>query len=81
MTKGIDYLTFLKDYKGGKSYREIALKQNCSITTVVNRVKRLNLKRVKKTRELFSEEEKYIFSRMIETRGGRRQLLEILRGK
>jgi len=81
MTKGIDYITFLKDYKGGKSYREIAIKQNCSINTVANRVKDLGLKRSKKNRELFSEEDRFIFSVMLETRGGRRQLLEILRGK
>ncbi len=80
MTKEIDSLSFLKDYQEGKSYEEIAISQGCSITTVSNRVNRLGLKRGRKSRELFSEEERYLFSRMIETRGGRKQLLEILRG-
>jgi len=81
LTKGIDYLTFLKDYRGGKSYKEIAISQGCSITTVANKVHSIGLKRIRKNRELFSEEEKYIFSKMIETHRGREQLLEILRGK
>ncbi|MBA7537382.1 hypothetical protein ES705_29649 [subsurface metagenome] len=81
MTKGIDYLSFIKDYKEGKSYEEIALKQGCSIATISNRVRDLGLKRCRKIRELFSAEEKYLFSKMIETRGGRKQLLEILRDK
>lgn len=80
MTKEIDSLSFLRDYRGGKSYEEIALKQCCSITTIGNRVRSLGLKR-KKQWEIFSEEERYIFSKMIETHGGRKQLLEILRGK
>jgi len=81
LTKGIDYINFLKDYKEGKSYEKIATSQGCSIATIGNRVKRLGLKRGKKSRELFSEEERYLFSKMIETRGGRKQLLEILRGE
>ncbi len=81
MTKGIDSLSFLRDYRGGKSYEEIALKQSCSITTIGNRVRSLGLKRTRQKREIFSEEERYIFSKMIETHGGRKQLLEILRGK
>jgi transposase len=80
LTKGIDSLSFIRDYREGKSYEKIAISQGCSITTVANRVRDLGLKRDRKSRELFSAEEKYIFSKMIETRGGRRQLLEILRG-
>ena len=81
LTKGIDSLSFLRDYKEGKSYEEIALKQGCSITTIANRVRGLGLKRCRKIRELFSEEERCLFSKMIETRGGRKQLLEVLRGE
>ena len=80
MTKGINSLDFLRDYQEGKSYREIALKQSCSINTIANRVKSLGLKRSRQKQEVFSEEERYIFSKMIETSGGRKQLLEILRG-
>jgi len=80
MTKEIDFIRFLRDYKEGKSYEEIALKQGCSIPTISNKVKSLGLKRIRQKREIFSEEERYIFSRMIETHGGRKQLLEILRG-
>ncbi|MBA7582979.1 hypothetical protein ES708_24917 [subsurface metagenome] len=43
--------------------------------------KAIGLKSTRQRREIFSEEERYIFSKMIETRGGRKQLLEILRGK
>ncbi|MBA7541828.1 hypothetical protein ES705_34144 [subsurface metagenome] len=79
LTKGIDYLNFIRDYREGKSYEKIALSQGCSITTIGNRVRSLGLKRNKQKREIFSEEERYLFSKMIETRGGRKQLLEILR--
>ena len=41
----------------------------------------LGLERSSQRREIFSEEERYIFSKMIETHGGRKQLLEILMGK
>jgi len=81
MIEEIDFIRFIREYREGKSYEEIALKQGCSITTIGNRVRRLGLKRSRQRREIFSEEERYIFSRMIETRGGRKQLLEILRGK
>ncbi|MBA7531648.1 hypothetical protein ES705_23863 [subsurface metagenome] len=80
LTREIDSLSFLKDYKEGKSYEKIALKQGCSIATISNRVRNLGLKRDRKRRELFSAEDRYLFSKMIETRGGRKQLLEILRG-
>jgi len=80
LTKGIDSLSFIRDYREGKSYEEIAVSQGCSITTVANRVRNLGLKRSRKSRELFSAEDRFIFSNMLETRGGRRQLLEILRG-
>jgi len=81
MIEEIDFIRFIREYREGKSYEEIALKQGCSITTIGNRVRRLGLKRSRQRREIFSEEERYIFSKMIETRGGRKQLLEILRGK
>jgi len=81
LTKKINSLDFISAYREGKSYKEISLKQNCSITTVANRVKNLGLKRNGKGRELFSAEERYLFSKMLETRGGRKQLLYILRGK
>ena len=80
LTKGIDSLSFIRDYREGKSYEEIAVSQGCSITTVANRVRNLGLKRSRKSRELFSAEDRFIFSNMLETRGGRKQLLEILRG-
>ena len=80
MTREIDSLSFLRDYREGKSYEEIAISQGCSITTISNRVRDLGLKRDKQKREIFSAEERYLFSKMIETRGGRKQLLEILRG-
>jgi transposase len=81
MIKEINSFGFLRDYREGKSYEEIAISQGCSITTVANRVNRLGLKRDRRRRELFSEEDRYLFSKMIETRGGRKQLLEILRGE
>jgi len=81
MTKGIDSVIFIRDYREGKSYEEIAHKQGCSTTTIGNRVRRLGLKRNKQKREIFSEEERRFFSSMIETHGGRKQLLEILRGE
>ncbi len=80
MAKEMDSLSFLKDYREGKSYEKIAISQGCSITTISNRVRDLGLKRDKQKREIFSAEERYLFSKMIETRGGRKQLLEILRG-
>ena len=81
MIKEINSFDFLRDYREGKSYEEIAISQGCSITTVANRVNSLGLKRDRKRRELFSKEDRYLFSKMIETRGGRKQLLEILRGE
>jgi len=80
LTKAINSLNFLRDYQEGKSYEKIAISQGCSITTIANRVKNLGLKRNRKSRGLFSTEDRYIFSRMLETSGGRKQLLEILRG-
>ena len=80
LTKGIDYISFIKDYREGKSYEKIAISQGCSIATIGNRVRSLGLKRNRKNRELFSTEDRFIFSMMLETRGGRKQLLEILRG-
>lgn len=80
MTKEINSIDFLRDYREGKSYEKIAISQGCSITTVANRVRDLGLKRDRKGRELFSAEEKKIMRGLIGTYRGRKQLLEILRG-
>jgi len=84
MTKKIDRTQFLRDFRGGKSYVEIALRHKITIGTVSHRVKKLGLKRSgqrKQRKESFSPEEKYIIGKMIETRRGRGQLLYILRGR
>jgi len=80
MTKEINSLDFLRGYREGKSYEKIAISQGCSVTTIANRVRNLGLKRSRKSRELFSAEDRYLFSKMIETQRGRKQLLEVLRG-
>jgi len=84
MTKKVDETQLVKDFYGGIPYTEIALRQKVTIGTVVYRVKKLGLKRSGQKREkeeVLSVEERYIISKMIETHGGRRQLLYILRGK
>jgi len=84
MTKKIDEVQFLKDFYEGKPYTEIAFKNKISIPTVTYRLKKLGLNRGRQrgqNKEVFSAEEKYIISKMIETSGGRRQLLNILRGE
>ncbi len=81
MTKKIDEIQLIEDFKGGKIYVEIALRHKCSVGAITYRLRKLGLRRVKQNRELFSAEERYIFSKMLETHGGRKQLLEILREK
>jgi len=84
MTKKIDETQFLRDFREGKLYVEIADKQKITIGTVAYWVKKLGLKRSgqkRKKGEVFSAEERYIFSKMLETHGGREQLLYILRGE
>ena len=80
MTKKIDETQLVKDYHGRMPYTEIALKHKISISTITYRLKKLGLKRNKEEKDVFSVEEKYIISKMIETPGGRKQLLDILRG-
>jgi len=84
MTKKIDEVQFLRDFREGRNYREIALRHKFTIGGVAYRIKKLGLKRSEQRRqkkESFSVEEKYIISKMIETHGGREQLLYILRGE
>ncbi len=84
MTKKIDVTRLVRDFKGGEKYTEIALRQKVTIGTVSYWVKKLGLERCgqkRKKGEVFSVEEKDILRAMIETRGGRRQLLHILKGE
>jgi len=81
MTKKIDETQLIKDFREGVLLINMAIKHKCHVSTIVYQLKKLGLKRNKQNRELFSEEEKYLLSKMIETRGGREQLLEILREK
>jgi len=84
MTKKIDETQFLKDFRGGRLYVEIADKHKITIGTVAYRIKKLGLKRRGQRgqkKESLSAEEKYIIGKMIETNGGREQLLYILRGE
>lgn len=84
MTKKIDVIQLVRDFRDGEKYAEIALRQKVNIGTVAYWVKKLGLKRCgqkKRKGEVFSVEEKYILSEMLETRGGRRQLLYILKGE
>lgn len=83
MVKKIDVTQLVRDFKGGEKYAEIALRQKVNIGAVTYWVKKLGLVRSGQRRqkvEAFSVEEKRILKAMIETRGGRRQLLYILRG-
>ena len=84
MTKKIDLTQLVRDFNGGEKYTEIALRQKVNTATVAYWVKKLGLVRSgqrRQKKESFSVEEKCIISKMIETRGGRRQLLYILRGE
>lgn len=84
MTKKVDETQLVKDFYGGIPYAEIALRQKVNTGTVAYWVKKLGLERSgqrRQKKESFSAEEKYIISKMIETRGGREQLLYILRGE
>ena len=81
MTKKIDETQLVKDFLGKMRYTEIALKHKISIPTIIYRLRKLGLKRNKEGEEALSQEEKCTISEMIETPGGRGQLLYILRGK
>lgn len=83
MTKKIDETQFLKDFHEGKNYIEIANKHKITIGAVSYRIKKLGLKRSgqkNQKRESFSAEEVSIMRIMLDTHGGRSQLLTILRG-
>jgi len=84
MTKKIDEVQFIKDFYGGKNYIEIADRHKVTIGTVAHRIRKLGLKRSglkSQKRESFSAEEVSIMRIMLDTHGGRSQLLAILRGK
>ena len=81
MTKKIDETQLVKDFKGGEKYAEIARRHKVTIGAVYYWVKKLGLKRCGQRGQVFSAEEKDILRAMIETRGGRRQLLYILKGE
>ena len=79
MTKKIDESQLIKDFREGKSYTEIALKQKCSIPVIIYRLKKLGLGRYKQFKESFSVEEKNFVRELMETNQGRKQLLNILK--
>ena len=81
MAKKIDVTQLVRDFKGGEKYAEIALRQKVTIGGVFYWVKKLGLKRCGQKRQVFSVQEKHILSAMLETRGGRKQLLYILKGE
>lgn len=81
MTKKIDKIQLVKDFHGGKLYTEIALRHKVTIGAVYYWVRKLGLERRRQKRQVFSAEEKRILRAMIETRGGRKQLLYILKGE
>jgi len=84
MAKKIDITQLVRDFHEGRLYAEIALRQKVTIGAVFYWVKKLGLERCgqkRQKREVFSVEEKRILRAMIETRGGRKQLLYILKGE
>lgn len=81
MTLKIDKSQFLRDFREGKTYTEIAFLHKSSLGSVAYRVKKLGLRRNRQKRELFSKEEKDFMRAMLNSYRGRRQLLNILRGK
>jgi hypothetical protein len=87
MTKKIDESQLIKDFEEGKLYTEIALKYKSSIGTIAYRLGKLGLRRYKHLRrnkqfkeKLLAEERGSIRS-LMDTRRGRRQLLDILKDK
>ena len=80
MNNKIDETQLIEDFHKEVLYKDIAIKYKCHMSTIVYRLRKLGLKRNEQKREVFSEEDRYLFSKMLETRGGRKQLLEILRG-
>lgn len=83
MAKKIDVTQLVRDFNGGEKYLKIARRQKVTIGTVFYWIKKLGLKRCgqrRKKGEVFSVQEKHILRAMLETRGGRKQLLYILKG-
>lgn len=81
MNKKIDEKQLIKDFHEGKLYAEIALKHKCGLGNISYRLGKLGLRRYKRTRELFSAEEKDFMRGLIDTYRGRKQLLGILKDK
>jgi transposase-like protein len=84
MAKKIDETQLVKDFRKGIPYAEIARRQKVNTGSVAYWVKKLGLERSgqrRKKGEVFSVQEKRILRAMIETRGGRKQLLYILKGE
>jgi len=87
MTKKIDESQLIKDFEEGKLYTEIALKHKSSIGTIAYRLGKLGLERYKHLRrnkqfkEKFSAEEKDSIRGLMDTRRGRKQLIDILKDK
>jgi len=89
MTKKIDKTQLIKDFREGKSYTEMALRQKCSIQVITYRLKKLHLRRElldqrqrnKQFKEKLSTEEKDSIKSLMDTRRGREQLLDILKDK
>ncbi len=84
MAKKVDKTQLVKDFYEGIHYAEIALRQKVNIGAVAYWVRKLGLKRSGQkgqNKEMFSAEEKRTLRAMMETHGGRRQLLYILKGK
>jgi len=82
MNKKIDETQFLRDFRGGKLYVEIADKHKISIGGVAYRIKKLGLKRSGQRgqkKESFSAEEINFMKSLMDTYRGRKQLLDILR--
>ena len=81
MAKKIGKTQLIKDFRGGKTYAEIASRHKCSIGTIAYRLRKLGLKRGKQNRSLFSAEEKDFIRSLIKTYRGRKQLFAILKDK
>ena len=81
MIKKIDETQLIKDFHKDVLYANMAIKHKCHLTTIAYHLKKLGLGRNKRTRELFSAEEKNFMSALINTYRGRKQLLDILRNE
>jgi len=80
MTKKINETLLIKDFYKGVLYADMAIKHKCHITVIAYHLKKLGLGRKNKP-ELFSAEEKDFMKSLMDTYRGRKQLLNILRGK